>query len=76
MKFVKTVDSWPWWVKLLLALPVVGIFWAVYRIVKGAAQHKMSVLVAGIIWLVLGWAVLWIIDIISIIMYKDIKLFA
>ena len=76
MKFVKAIDNLPWIVKLLLCLPIVDIIWAIYRIVKGAASGKVSLVVAGIVWLLLGGFILWLVDLISIIIYKNIKLFA
>lgn len=76
MKFVKAIDNLPWIVKLLLCLPIVDIIWAIYRIVKGVAKGNVLLIVAGILWIVLGAAILWLIDLICIIIFKNIKLFA
>lgn len=70
MGFVKAMDNLPLWAKIILALPVLDIVWAIYRIVKGAVQGKTSILLGGILWLLLGWAILWVIDIVSICMAK------
>lgn len=64
--FVSWMDNLPLWAKIVLALPVLDIMWAVYRILKGAAYAKTGILLGGILWLLLGWGILWIIDIISI----------
>ncbi len=67
---VKAFDGLPWIVKLLLALPVLdGICWGIYRICKG---H----IIAGIIWIFVGMAIFWIIDIISLLVYKNVVVFA
>ena len=76
MKFVKAIDNLPWIVKLLLCLPIVDIIWAIYRIVKGVAKKDIVLIIAGILWIVLGGVILWLIDLICIIVWKNIKLFA
>lgn len=76
MGFVKWLDKAPLWVKIIFALPGLDIIWAAYRIVKGACTGKILTLVAGILWLLLGWAILWLIDLICIIIYKKPTLFA
>lgn len=67
---VKWFDNAPIWLKIILALPGLDIIWAVYRIVKGAAYGKIGLVIIGILWILLGWAILWIIDIVSIIIKK------
>lgn len=67
---VKWFDNAPIWLKVILALPGLDIIWAVYRIVKGAAYGKMGLVIIGILWILLGWAILWIIDIVSIVIKK------
>ena len=74
--FVKWMDDSPLWLKIIFALPGLDIVWAVYRIIKGAAYGKVGLIVAGVLWILLGWAILWIIDIVSICVWKAPKLFA
>ncbi len=74
--FVKWMDDAPLWLKIVFALPVIDTIWAVYRIIKGCAYKKVSLIVAGIIWLLLGWIALWLIDIICICVWREPKLFA
>ena len=74
--FIKAIDNLPWIVKLLLCLPVVDIVWAIYRIVKGAATGNILMLIVGILWIVIGGTVLWLVDLICILLYGRIKLFA
>ena len=73
---IKSFDNLPWIVKLLLCLPIVDIVWAIYRIVKGAVTGNVLTLIAGIIWIVLGSTILWLIDLICIIATGHIRLFA
>ena len=74
--FVKWMDNCPLILKIIFALPGLDLIWAIYRVVKGAAYGKLGLIIAGILWIVLGWAVLWIIDLVSIIVWKKPKLFA
>lgn len=65
--YVKFIDGLPWIVKLILALPGLdGIFYGIYRIAKGKV-------ILGLIWIFLGFAVLWIIDLFSVITEKKVK---
>ena len=67
---VKWFENAPLWLKIIFALPGLDIIWAVFRIVKGAAYGKIGLIIIGILWILLGWAILWIIDIVSIVMKK------
>lgn len=67
---VKWFDNAPLWLKIIFALPILDFVWAIYRIVKGAAYGKLGLIIIGILWLLLGWGILWIIDIVSIIIKK------
>lgn len=62
-------DSLPWIARLILALPGLDFLYGIHRILKG---H----IIAGIVWLLAGWAVLWIIDIICVILYGRVTVFA
>ena len=67
---VKWFENCPLWLKIIFALPGLDIIWAIFRIVKGAAYGKIGLVLIGILWIILGWAILWIIDIVSIIIKK------
>lgn len=66
-KLTKSFDKLPWILRLILALPVFdGIVYGIYRILKG---H----LIAGLIWIFLGIAVIGsIIDIVSIVQHGKV----
>ena len=67
---IKAFDKLPFIVKLILALPCLDVVWAIYRIVKGATQNNLFLLVVGILWIIPGIAIGWIVDLVSIILYK------
>ena len=73
---VKAFDNLPWIAKLLLCLPVLDIAWAIYRIVKGSQEKKTGTLVAGILWIIPGSVVCWIIDLVCTICFKKPTLLA
>jgi len=67
---VKTFDNLPLIVKIILALPFIdGIAWGIYRIAKGR-------IIAGLVWILVGWSILWIIDMITIILHGKPTVFA
>jgi len=72
--FVKWMDNCPLVLKIIFALPGLDLVWAIYRVVKGVAYHKTDLVIAGILWIVFGWIALWLIDLISIIIYKEPKI--
>ncbi|MBN2696697.1 MAG: hypothetical protein JXR38_04075 [Bacilli bacterium] len=61
-QYVSFIDGLPLILKVILALPGLdGIFYGIYRIAKGR-------LLIGILWIILGFAILWIIDIVTVLM--------
>lgn len=74
--FISAMDSLPWIVKIILCIPVLDIVWAVYRIVKGATEKKTLTLVFGILWIIPGSVICWIIDLVTTIIFKKPTVFA
>lgn len=74
-ELLEAFDNLPKIVKIIFALPGLDVIWAIYRIVKGVLNKNMVTLVAGLVWLFAGWAILWIADIVMLAM-KDKLLFA
>ncbi len=74
---VKTFDGLPFIVKIILALPFIdGIAYGIYRIAKGIDKNDVLLIVVGIIWIVVGATILWVIDLISVILYGNVKFLA
>jgi hypothetical protein len=64
---VKFIDGLPLILKVVLALPGIdGIAYGIYRIAKGR-------IIVGVLWIVLGFAILWIIDLVSVLLYGKVK---
>jgi len=65
-EYVKLIDGLPWIIRLILALPGIdGIVYGIYRIAKGR-------LLIGILWIFLGFAILWIIDMFTLLTEKKV----
>lgn len=76
-ELVKTFDGLPWILKLILALPVLdGLCWGIYRVAKGLSKKDNLLIIVGLIWIFAGAAILWIIDLVTIILYKKPTVFA
>ena len=67
---VKWFEGAPLWAKIIFALPGLDIIWAIFRIVKGTVKKDFGLILIGILWVVLGWAILWVIDLVSVIIKK------
>jgi hypothetical protein len=67
---VKAFDGLPWIIKLILALPFIdGLAWGIYRIAKGVSQNNGLLIIIGIIWVFVGFFLLWVIDLFSVIVH-------
>lgn len=63
------IDGLPWLLKILFCIPVLDIIWAVYRIIKGISTGSLLLTIVGILWIIPGAAVLWIVDIVTTIIF-------
>lgn len=76
MSFVTWMDNCPLWLKIVFALPGLDLIWGIYRLVKGLSKGKTPILLGGILWIITGWAILWIIDIVTIIISHKVTILA
>ncbi len=67
--YIKFFDGLPLLGKLLFCIPVLNFFWAIYRIVKGVVKSNILLLIIGILWIVPGGALLWLVDLITILLF-------
>jgi hypothetical protein len=71
--YLKFIDDLPWVIQLILALPGIdSIVWGLYRLFKGIEKNDVLLIIFGIIWIAAGWAVLWILDILSLLLNKKV----
>ena len=62
------MDDLPLILKIILALPALDIVWGIYRIVKGVAYKNVVTLIFGILWIIPGSVICWILDIVTLLL--------
>lgn len=71
-ELINAVDNLPWIVKILLCLPVVAIVWSVYRLIRSISSGNVLGIVLSIVLLVAGPSFFWIIDLICVLVKKNV----
>ncbi len=71
-QFVSAMDKMPKLVKILLALPALDIIWTIYRICRSADKKSVLGIVLGLIVLIVGIPLLWLIDIITLLVSNKV----
>jgi hypothetical protein len=72
-QFIKAMDDMPFIVKVLLCLPFLDIVWNIYRICKSADKNNTTGMILAVVVLLLGsYTVVWLIDLICVIVKKEI----
>lgn len=68
--FTNWLDNAPFIIQLLFSLPILNFIYGIYRVLKGLQKNNILLIIVGIIWIFAGAAIFWIIDLISVILYK------
>ena len=66
-ELLDSMDKLPKIVKIILALPFFDIVWGLYRIGRGIVSKNYVTLIIGILWIIPGSFLCWIIDMVTII---------
>lgn len=69
---VKAMDKLPKLVKVLLALPVLDIVWAIYRLCRSGAKKNVVGVVLAVIMIIVCASLFWLVDIITIILANKV----
>lgn len=71
---IKTIDGMPWIIKIIFALPILDglVYGLLYRLPKGLVKKDNFQIIIGILWFFLGAAVLWIVDLITVLLNKKV----
>ncbi len=67
--FISAMDDLPFWVKIILCLPVLNLVYAIYRLVKGGQSGNVPMIIVGVLWILFS-AITWLIDLICTILFK------
>ncbi len=66
-ELVKSMDGLPKIVKVILALPVLDIIWAIYRLCRSISKNSVVGIVLAVLMIIFCPVILWVVDIITII---------
>lgn len=64
---IKFFDGLPLIVKVILALPVLDVLWAVYRLCRSIDKGNAVGIILGVLMLLFCPVILWIVDIITLL---------
>lgn len=73
--YISFMDGLPKIVKFIFALPGLDILWAIYRIFKGVKGNNIITLIFGILWIVPGAVICWVVDLITILLFGKPTIF-
>ena len=66
--FLSAIDNLPKIAKIILCIPVLDIIWAIYRIIKGIDSKNNILLVVGILCIIPGSFIVWVVDLVTTIL--------
>lgn len=69
---VKAFDGLPRLIKFILALPILDIVWAFYRLFRSLAKKSIIGTILAIIMLIVCPALFWIVDMITILLFNRV----
>lgn len=65
--YVNWMDDLPLILKIIFALPVLDILWGLYRIFDGVTRSNIVNIILGILWIIPGATICWILDIVFLV---------
>ena len=71
---IKAFDNLPKWLKVVLALPFLDILWNIYRLVKSIKKDSIVGIILAILLITIGLVFMWLVDIITILLYDKVLL--
>ena len=69
---IKAVNDLPLIVKIILALPGLDLFWNIMRLVRSIDANNMLCIVLAVVLLIVGIPFVWVIDILCLVLKKNI----
>ena len=71
-EFIDAFDNLPFVAKIILALPGLDIVWAVYRLCRSIEKNNAVGIVLGVLMIIVCPVIMWIVDLITIIVYNKV----
>ena len=69
-ELTKSMEKLPLIVKLILCIPLLDIVWSVWKLLKGIISGDVLKIILGILTIIPGAAIMWLLDIIWMLIYK------
>lgn len=69
---IKAFDNLPKWLKVVLALPLLDILWNIYRLIKSIKKDNIVGIILAILLITIGLVFMWLVDIITILLYDKV----
>ena len=69
---IKAMDELPFILKLVLCIPALDIVWSVYKICRSLDKKNVLGIVLGVLTIIPGAAVIWLIDLITVLVNKKV----
>lgn len=71
-QLIKAMDELPFILKLILCIPPLDIVWSVYKICRSLDKKNVLGIVLGVLTIIPGAAVIWLIDLITVLVNKKV----
>lgn len=65
-EYINAFDNLPLVVKIIFALPMLDILWAIYRLCKSLSKQNTIGIVLAVLMLIVCPALFWLVDIITL----------
>lgn len=69
---INSFDNLPQWLKIVLALPGLDIVWAVYRLCRSIDKQNVLGIVLGVLMILICPVIMWLVDIITLVVYDKV----
>lgn len=69
---IKSFDKLPYIVKLILCIPALDIVWSVYKLCRSLTKNNTLGIVLGILTIIPGATFMWLVDLVSLLLFKKV----
>lgn len=69
---IKAFDDLPLILKVILCIPMLDIAWSIYKIARSADKSNLLGIVLGILTIIPGACIVWLIDLVTILLNNKV----
>lgn len=70
--FIKAMDGLDKIIKIILCIPVLQIVWGIYRLLRSCDKKNILGIIIAVLLIVPGAAFMWLVDLVSIILWDKV----